>query len=228
MGHIVRLQDGTCGIIRFAGQPHFAPGDWVGVELETSTGKNDGSVQGERYFDCKMGHGMFLRPRAVTVIGVAGDNDDDDNDAADDADESAAPSPPRQPPPRTAVASARPLAGATSAGNATYRTTAGGRPSSVYTSASAGSRASISGDPSLTKRMSLNAPSPSPGPRSRPSSIVRVSAKRSSIFERGGGEWKKNLSKSGADHYLVAYQIAYKTNRKWLIEHGAISYGNTI
>ncbi|CAK7265598.1 hypothetical protein SEPCBS119000_001595 [Sporothrix epigloea] len=177
VGHIVRLQDGTRGIIRFAGQPHFAPGDWVGVELESSTGKNDGSVQGERYFDCKMGHGMFLRPRAVTVIGVAGSNDEDDEESEglENADESAAsaPSPPRQPPRRTSVAAARPLSGVAAPGSATYRTAAGGRPSSVYTNNPAGSRASMSGDPSLTKRMSLNAPSPSPKPRSRPSSIVR-------------------------------------------------------
>jgi dynactin 1 len=38
------------------------------VELEDDSGKNDGSVQGERYFDCQMGRGMFLRPAAIMVI----------------------------------------------------------------------------------------------------------------------------------------------------------------
>jgi dynactin 1 len=38
------------------------------VELEDDSGKNEGSVQGERYFDCEMGRGMFLRPAAVSVI----------------------------------------------------------------------------------------------------------------------------------------------------------------
>ncbi|CAK7209532.1 hypothetical protein SCUCBS95973_000472 [Sporothrix curviconia] len=206
VGHIVQLQDGTRGIIRFAGQPHFAPGDWVGVELESAIGKNDGSVQGERYFDCAMGHGMFLRPRAVTVIGMAGndngggdnDDEDDEDEEDDEAEEPAAPAPPpprQQPPPRTTAAASRPSVGA-AAGTAARRTTAGGRPSSVYTSTSAGSRASMSGDPSLTKRMSLNAPSPSPVSRSRPSSIAR-SPTKSPTKQIGTGPSSTATSRTG-------------------------------
>ena len=36
-------------------------GTWVGVELDTPTGKNDGSVQGIQYFTCKHKHGIFVR-----------------------------------------------------------------------------------------------------------------------------------------------------------------------
>ena len=68
VGQTVELADGRIAVVRFIGQPHFATGDWVGVELEDDSGKNDGSVQGERYFDCQMGRGMFLRPAAVMVI----------------------------------------------------------------------------------------------------------------------------------------------------------------
>jgi dynactin 1 len=68
VGQTVELSDGRIAAVRFIGQPHFSTGDWVGVELEDDSGKNDGSVQGERYFDCQMGRGMFLRPAAVTVI----------------------------------------------------------------------------------------------------------------------------------------------------------------
>lgn len=68
VGQIIRLSDGRDGVIRFIGQTHFAPGDWVGVELDDGSGKNDGSVQGERYFDCTIGHGMFVRPTTVTVL----------------------------------------------------------------------------------------------------------------------------------------------------------------
>jgi dynactin 1 len=68
VGQTVQLVDGRIAVVRFIGQPHFAQGEWVGVELEDGSGKNDGSVQGERYFDCDMGRGMFLRPSAVEVI----------------------------------------------------------------------------------------------------------------------------------------------------------------
>lgn len=63
VGQIIQLGDGRRGTIRFAGPTLFAPGEWVGVELASATGKNDGSVQGERYFDCPMGHGMFFDQR---------------------------------------------------------------------------------------------------------------------------------------------------------------------
>jgi hypothetical protein len=34
----------------------------------SAVGKNDGSVQGERYFDCKPKHGVFVRPSQVQII----------------------------------------------------------------------------------------------------------------------------------------------------------------
>jgi len=68
IGQTVELSDGRIAVVRFVGQLHFAAGDWIGVELEDSSGKNDGSVQGERYFDCEMGKGMFMRPTTVRVL----------------------------------------------------------------------------------------------------------------------------------------------------------------
>ena len=67
VGQTVELQDGRTATVQFVGSAHFAAGDWIGVELEDATGKNDGSVQGERYFDCEPGHGMFVRPAAAAV-----------------------------------------------------------------------------------------------------------------------------------------------------------------
>ncbi|PKY01605.1 hypothetical protein P168DRAFT_312721 [Aspergillus campestris IBT 28561] len=67
-GYVVSLTDGRRATVRFAGATHFAAGDWVGIELDEPTGKNDGSVQGERYFDCEPGFGMFIRPSAVASI----------------------------------------------------------------------------------------------------------------------------------------------------------------
>ncbi|MCJ1385269.1 hypothetical protein MMC17_008390 [Xylographa soralifera] len=68
VGQTVELQDGRTAIVRFLGNPHFASGDWIAVELNDASGKNDGSVQGQRYFDCKPGHGMFVRPGVAAPV----------------------------------------------------------------------------------------------------------------------------------------------------------------
>lgn len=67
-GQVIALTDGRQATVRFAGSTHFAAGDWIGIELDDATGKNDGSVQGERYFDCEPGCGMFVRPPAIAAI----------------------------------------------------------------------------------------------------------------------------------------------------------------
>ena len=67
-GQTVQLNDGSKAIVRFVGTTHFQVGEWIGVELENKTGKNDGSVQGERYFDCPMGYGMFVKPMMATIV----------------------------------------------------------------------------------------------------------------------------------------------------------------
>ncbi|KGB74790.3 dynactin 1 [Cryptococcus deuterogattii R265] len=57
------------GYVRWTGaNPGFAAGKWVGVELFEPGGKNDGSVKGERYFDCKPNHGVFVRPSQVRIL----------------------------------------------------------------------------------------------------------------------------------------------------------------
>ncbi|KAK0634680.1 dynactin [Bombardia bombarda] len=138
IGQRVLLSDGRNGTIRFLGQTAFAAGDWVGVELDDGSGKNDGSVQGQRYFDCPMGYGMFVRTAAVTVL---------------------AQPPPPPPPKQSAVKKPS-------------------RPNSMFTSGSG--RAAGPPDTGLAKRMSLNAPSPTPGPKtstSRPSGFARSPTK---------------------------------------------------
>jgi dynactin 1 len=127
-GQIVKLSDGRKATVRFAGQTNFQVGEWIGVELEEKTGKNDGSVQGERYFDCPTGYGMFVKPMMATIIA--------------------------QPP------TAKPGVKKT-------------RPSSSFNPGA--TRASVGNDAALNKRRSLNAPSPSPVPRTatRPASIGR-------------------------------------------------------
>jgi CAP-Gly domain len=67
-GTRVQYSDGRQGVIRFIGSTHFSTGLWVGIELDDDSGKNDGTVQGQRYFECIPGHGMFVRPDTVNVM----------------------------------------------------------------------------------------------------------------------------------------------------------------
>ena len=53
----------TCSyrfFVRFCGKPEFAEGVWCGIELDDADGKNNGSVQGIRYFSCEAGYGVFV------------------------------------------------------------------------------------------------------------------------------------------------------------------------
>lgn len=59
------------GTIAFVGHIEELPGlpgaPWVGVALDEPTGKNDGSVKGQRYFRCEMNRGVFVRADRVVV-----------------------------------------------------------------------------------------------------------------------------------------------------------------
>lgn len=57
------------GIIRFIGQTQFASGKWIGVELQRANGKNDGSVNDIRYFECEKkdgNYGVFVRQSLIS------------------------------------------------------------------------------------------------------------------------------------------------------------------
>ncbi|XP_017772629.1 PREDICTED: kinesin-like protein KIF13B isoform X2 [Nicrophorus vespilloides] len=49
------------GVVAFMGETEFSSGIWIGVELDAPKGKNDGTVQGVKYFSCRPKHGMFVR-----------------------------------------------------------------------------------------------------------------------------------------------------------------------
>ena len=70
LGAAVEIPAGR-GTVRFCGATSFSAGKWVGIELEEPNGKNDGTVQGVRYFTCKMSYGVFVRPSQVKVLVAA-------------------------------------------------------------------------------------------------------------------------------------------------------------
>jgi len=58
------------GVIAYLGVTKFATGDWAGVILDELEGKNDGSVQGVRYFQCEPKRGVFAKPSKLTSYKV--------------------------------------------------------------------------------------------------------------------------------------------------------------
>nr|VZH96704.1 unnamed protein product [Spirometra erinaceieuropaei] len=61
------------GTVAFLGATQFSAGKWVGVVLDEPVGKNNGTVQGKRYFDCEENFGIFVRPTQVSLIGPDGE-----------------------------------------------------------------------------------------------------------------------------------------------------------
>ena len=59
---------GLTGVVRWLGETEFAPGFWVGVELDHGPGRNNGTVAGVRYFQCDAQRGLFVRPSNCHVI----------------------------------------------------------------------------------------------------------------------------------------------------------------
>uniref|UniRef100_A0A3Q3LET8 Dynactin subunit 1 n=1 Tax=Mastacembelus armatus TaxID=205130 RepID=A0A3Q3LET8_9TELE len=57
---------GQRGTVAYIGATLFASGKWVGVILDEPKGKNDGTVQGKRYFTCEENHGIFVRQSQVS------------------------------------------------------------------------------------------------------------------------------------------------------------------
>ncbi|EPS39091.1 hypothetical protein H072_7101 [Dactylellina haptotyla CBS 200.50] len=69
IGQYVKAAEGQTGYVAFIGTTTFAAGEWVGVALDQPTGKNDGTVQGVAYFDCKgPKYGLFIKAINLKIL----------------------------------------------------------------------------------------------------------------------------------------------------------------
>ncbi|XP_026194838.1 dynactin subunit 1 isoform X3 [Anabas testudineus] len=59
---------GQRGTVAYIGTTLFASGKWVGVILDEAKGKNDGTVQGKRYFTCEENRGIFVRQSQIQLV----------------------------------------------------------------------------------------------------------------------------------------------------------------
>ena len=62
VGHRVQITGkDSIGTVAFIGTTQFSTGKWIGVVLDDPVGKNNGVVQGKKYFTCADNHGIFVR-----------------------------------------------------------------------------------------------------------------------------------------------------------------------
>lgn len=76
VGDRVLTDSGKSGVVGFVGTTQFAKGVWAGVILDTTEGKNSGSVNGVQYFECEANHGIFTRLQKLKLVPKAGPPDE--------------------------------------------------------------------------------------------------------------------------------------------------------
>lgn len=55
------------GTVMYLGELDKKPGYFVGVKYDEPLGKNDGSVDGKRYFTCNPNYGGFVKPESIQI-----------------------------------------------------------------------------------------------------------------------------------------------------------------
>jgi tubulin-folding cofactor B len=67
---VINIEGERRGVIRYVGKMDILDNgemNWIGVEFDEPVGKNDGSINGNRFFHARNKHGSFLKPKQVEV-----------------------------------------------------------------------------------------------------------------------------------------------------------------
>ncbi|XP_028293080.1 dynactin subunit 1 isoform X4 [Gouania willdenowi] len=144
---------GQRGTVAYIGTTLFASGKWVGVILDEAKGKNDGTVQGKRYFTCEENHGIFVRQSQIQLV----------DDGADTTS-------PETPEPGTAKVPKRDILESSKSTKATPapRKTTARRPKQSSRPASTGGKGSSSASASAGEMSSSEASTPAQTPLAAP------------------------------------------------------------
>jgi len=70
---VICIHTKEMGVVKYVGRTDFAPGIWLGLELRNPRGKHDGQINGRRYFQAKINHGVMIRPKMASVHGINGE-----------------------------------------------------------------------------------------------------------------------------------------------------------
>ncbi|CAK7894848.1 tubulin-specific chaperone B [[Candida] anglica] len=66
----INIQGERRGAVKFIGKvPELDQGEqtWVGIEFDEPVGKNNGTIDGIRIFECRENHGSFVKPKQCEV-----------------------------------------------------------------------------------------------------------------------------------------------------------------
>jgi dynactin complex subunit len=61
VGDKVSINGGVLATVAFRGMVHYAKGIFLGVVTDDSSGKNNGTIKGHKYFECARTKGLMVK-----------------------------------------------------------------------------------------------------------------------------------------------------------------------